>query len=631
MLGYLRENTGNWIIKLFLGIIVLVFVFLGVGSFNSSRNNAVATINDQEITITEFQDAYRNMVEGLRRQFGNSLNDDLLKALNVKQQTLNTLIEQRLVDLEADRLDIKVSDEELQGVLLSIKAFQKNGAFDMELYKKVLGLNSMNPEIFEAQQREGLKQQKVRDLILSNVTVSDLEAEKWYRFENTKMTIEYLKVSPEAFSKIVATDDQIKAHYDKNSTDYKSEPQRRVAYLKFSAKDYADKVAVTDAQVSDYYQQNIETYKTPEKVEARHILIRVEEDAADDAVEAARKKALDVYEKAAKGEDFAELAKKYSQGPSKDSGGYLGSFARNTMVKPFADKAFAMKAGEISKPVRTQFGWHLIKVEARFAASVATLAEVKERIRKELASEEMQNMAYYKAGEAFDAVVDGDDFEQVALIAGKKLAQTAAFTRDGSGLDFEENRTGFAGAAFALSNDDISEVKQLGDTYYLIKVVERISPKVLPLDAVKEIIQVELTAKYRKEAAKKQAEALVEKAMEDKDLVALAKAQGLNLETSNSFTRNQSIQGIGDSQALVTAAFELTQEKPVYAKALETTQGYYIIKFKGQEVPADSEIAKSLEQVKSRLIAMKQRQYYQSWIEELKGKYTIEIDPNFIN
>ena len=631
MLGYLRENTGNWIIKIFLGIIVLVFVFLGVGSFKSSRKNVVATVDDVEISTVDYQNAYRNMVEGLRRQFGNGLNEELLKALNVKMQTMNAMIEETLVELEAERLDVRVSDQEIQDLLFSIKAFQKDGAFDMELYKKVLGLNSMTPEMFEAQQRKLLRHQKVRDLILSNITVSDLEAQKWYTFENTKLTVDYAMVSAESFSDITATQEQVKTHYDKNATRYKSEPRRKAAFLKFSAKDFADKVNVTDEQVKAYYDQNLAAYKTPEQVEARHILIRVDQDAADDAVETARKKAAVVAEKAAKGEDFAKLAKEFSEGPTGANGGYLGKFDQNSMVKPFGDKVFAMKAGETSEPVRTQFGWHVIKLEGRFPAKTAPLAEVKDQIRAALAKDEMQNMAYYKAGEAFDAVVDGDDFEQVALIAGKKLTTTPEFKISGEGLNFDANASGFANVAFGLPNDDISEVKQIGDAYYLIKIVERIQPKVLPLGEVKELIQVELTAQYRKEAAKKQAEALVEQAMKAGKLAPVAKEAKLALVTSNAFTRNGSVQGIGDSRAFVTAAFELTPEKPIYSKALESNQGYFIIEYKNEVVPVASEIAENLKDVKTRLTAMKQREYYQSWIEELKTKYTIKIDPNFNN
>ena len=630
MLGYLRENTGNWVIKIFLGIIVLVFVFLGVGSMNSTRNNSIATVNDEPITITEYQDAHRNMVEGLRRQFGNNLDDDLLKALNVKQQVLNSLIEQKILDMEADRLDIEVSNAELQDVLMGITAFQKDGAFDMETYKKVLGLNSLNPEMFEELQRRQLQHQKLRQLILGSVTVSDIEAENWYQFENTQRVVDYLKVDPNGFD-ITPSQEQIATHYGDNKTKYKSQALRRAAYLKFSPEDYKDKVVISDENIQNYYDQNLPRFTTPEQVEARHILIRTEENASEDVIEQARKKAWSIYEKAVKGDDFAKLAQSHSEGPSKTNGGYLGKFAQGSMVKPFGDKAFALKAEEISEPVKTQFGWHIIKVEARFDKEIKTLAQVKELIKGELQGQELQNMAYFKAGEAFDAVVDGDDFEQVALIAGKKLTETQAFNKGGEGLKIAGDASGFAVAAFALPNDEISDVKQLGNDYYLIKIIERIAPKVLPLEKVAETVKSELTTIYQKEAAAKKADALLKKVLEAKSLDTVGKSESMAVETTEPFNRKQRVQNIENAQEFVKAAFELTKENPILSKTLESKGGYYIIELKDQMVPKADEIKAQMETIKSQLTRIKQNQYYQTWITDLKKKSTIEVDPNFNN
>jgi len=630
MLRYLRENTGNWIIKIFLFIIVIVFVFLGVGSMNSKKNNSVATVNDEPITINEFQDAYKLMVDRMREQFGDNLNDDLLKALNVKQQALNNLIEQKLVANEAKKLKLIVSDKELTDALMSIKAFQKEGAFNMEQYKKVLGFNSLNPEIFEVRQRAAMKEMKVKDMVLSGITVSDMEVKNWYAFQNTKMAVDYIKVDPDSFTDVTPTEEQIKKQYEDSKDLYKSEPQKKAVYLKFSPEDHQGKVAVSDEQIKGFYELNIDRFKTPEKVEASHILIKVDESADEAAVEIARKQAEKIYERAAKQEDFAELAKEFSQGPSKDSGGYLGIFEKNNMVKPFGEKAFAMKAGEISKPVRTIFGWHIIKVMAKFDASVESLAQVTEKIKSELINQELQSMAYYQAGEAFDSIVDGDDLEQVALITKRKVMTTPVFTGNGEGIDFEDS-AGFAQAAFALSNDKISDIKELGNNYYLIKVIETIEPETQPLEIVKEGIILTLTFKLQKEAAKKSAQALLKKAEKADSLEQLAKENHLTLLSTDLFTRNQPVKGIGNAAELVNAAFALDKENSIHPGVLEVGQGFYIIGFKEKKVPEEAKIAQNLEDTKEQVTRMKQGQYYLSWIKELKSKSKIDINTEFLN
>ena len=630
MLRYLRENTGNWIIKIFLGIIVVVFVFLGVGSMNSDRNNSVASVNDEPITVNEFQDAYRNLVERYRAQFQDNLTDDLLKALNVKQQALNSLIEQKLVSDQAEKRNVMVSDQELEAVILAIDAFHKDGVFDMDRYKRVLALNSLSPEMFEQLQRNALKQQKIQDMVLGSVFVSDLEAERFYLYQNTQMAVHYLKVDPAEFTDITPAPEQIQEHYQKNMEQYQSEPKRKAVYLQFSPRDYRSQVTITQAQVQDYYQQHPEEFKIPEKVEARHILIKVDDTADEQAVQTAEKKARAVYQRAVSGADFAELAKETSEGPSSQDGGYLGIFDKSSMIKPFADKAFSMKPGEISEPVRTQFGWHVIKVENRFDAQVKSMEQAAEQIKARLAEQEMQNMAYYKAGEAFDGVIDGDTLEQIALLTEKQVRSTDVFDQNGNGLDMEQ-AADFAGAAFSLEEQQISDVKQIGNAYFLIKVVETIDPVQLPLDKVQESIIDTLGQKLRRTAAQKKAQEQLAAAQSAENLAAVAQKNNMTLSSTEMFARNDSIQKVGRSAEFTSAAFDLTPENPLFPEVLETDQGFFIIAFKEKQVPTSDEIRQNLAGIRQQLLQTKQGQYYQAWINELKENSKIEIDPQFIN
>jgi len=630
MLRYLRENTGNWIIKMFLGIIVIVFVFLGVGSFGSKQNNSVGSINDEPITIKEYQQAYKAIIDQLRMRFGENLNDDIIKALNVKQQAIDSIIDQKLILMEADKLEISISDKELQNSLLSIKAFQRDGKFDLDLYKKVLSLNSLNPEIFEQNQINALRQQKIRNLVLSAVNVSDLEAENWYLYQNTKTAVNYLRFSPGDYSDIHPDKKQIETFYAEHKDQYKSEPQIKAVYLKFSPEDYKDKVLVGETQVNEYYEQHLEQFKTPEKIEARHILIKVAEDAKEEDVKATEKKAMDIYEKAAKDQDFEALAKEFSEGPSKENGGYLGIFEKKSMVEPFADAAFALQAGEISKPVRTMFGWHIIKIEKRFDASTLTLLQAASKIKKELEQQELQNLAYDKAGEAFDAVIDGDDFEQVALIAGKKIQTTKAFNIKGDGLEIADN-SGFARTAFELSVDDISDVKQLGDAYYLIKAVEKIDPVVQELDQVKDQVVKEITANLQREKAKEEAQLVLKTAVEKGSLDQLIKDHPEKAKSTELFTRNGSVKGVADAADFIQAGFSLNDKKKVYSEIIETQDGFYLIGFKERQLPDESKISEDLKTVKNEIAYQKQAQSFQAWMTELKKQYEITLDPNILN
>jgi peptidyl-prolyl cis-trans isomerase D len=630
MLRYLRENSGNWIIKIFLGIIVVVFVFLGVGSMNATRNNSVASVNDVPITVDEYQQAYQMLVEQMRNRFQDSLTEDLLKALNVRQQALNSLIEDKLLVAQADELKIVVTDEELEQSILNVEAFHKDGLFDMDRYKRLLGLNAMTPEMFEQLQREQLRKQKLQDMIVGSVTVSDLEADSFYTFHNTSMQVDYLKVAPAEFSDITVTPEQIKTHYNDNKARYQSEPKRRAAFIRYSPDDFTDQVAITQEQVAAYFEANPEEFKIPEQVEASHILIQVADTADEAAVEAARQEAMAVYQRAVDGEDFAELARETSQGPSKEDGGYLGKFDRESMIKPFSDAAFSMQAGEISKPVRTRFGWHVIHVKNRFDARVKPLDEVAEEIETRLRQEEMQQLAYYQAEDAFDAVIDGDTLAQVALMTGKEVRSTEAFDLNGNGLDLD-GATGFAQAAFDLQLQQISDIQQIDEDYFLIEVTEMIEPVQLPLESVTDRITEELERNQRRQAAEEQAKKLLEAVKSAGNLEKPARENNLEISTTDWFTRNEPVREIGRSDTFNRAAFTLTPENRIHPEVLQTDQGFFIIAFHDRQVPDQDDIQENRPAIKSQLLQAKQGQYFQSWIEELKENSTIEINSQFIN
>lgn len=534
MLRYLRENTGNWIIKFFLGIIVIVFVFLGVGSMKAGKHNQVATVNDQAITFTEYRDAYQRIIQRLQQQFGTALDDDLIKALNVKQHAVNSLIDQKILELEAEKLNIIVSDEELKQDLLSVKAFQRDGVFDMDLYKRVLGQNAMTPETFEAMQRNTIRNTKLQLMVINSITVGNQEAQAWYAFNNITVGINYILIDPGTFSDVFAGAEQIRAQYDAHHDLYMSEPKRKVAFLVFSPGDFEDQVKIEETAIREFYDQNLarftETDKTPET------------------------------------------------------------------VTPFET--------------------------------------AKAQIQKELAASQVQDLAYNKAEDAYDAVLDGDSFEQVALVAAKQPVTTPAFTARGTelkGMGISDPGE-FASAAFSLVDSEISEVKKIGNNYYLMHVLEKIEPKLLAYDDVKNKIAVTLTAGLQKQAAQKAAESMLEKAGNDApNLEKLAEDNHLKVESSKMFTRNDAVPGIAGSAAIAQAAFTLDDKNPVYKQVLEASGKFYIIGLKEKQVPDAAAIADNLDKVKQQLKAQKQQVYYSQWLSALKDKAKIGINTDIIN
>ena len=425
MLRFMRKQAGSWLIKILLGAIVIVFIFWGVGSFRSQRGGRVALVNGDQITLDEYREAYNNLLEQLRRRFGNNLDEDMLKQLQVKRQALNQLINNKLLLQESKRLKFRVSKKELADAISNIPAFQKAGVFDSRYYRDILDRLRMTPEAFEAAQKNAMLIDKLKTLISSSAKISDQEALEWYNWVNASVNIDYVFFDPNLYKDIHPSDEEIHTFFENNKEKYKTDAMVKVRYLNFDPKTFRSKVKLSDEEIREYYDENLETFKRPKTVEARHILLKVSRDADPETVKKIKDKALHILKLAREGKDFAELAKQYSEGPTRDKGGYLGTFKKEAMVKPFADVAFKLKPGEISEPVRTRFGWHLIKVEKVNKASVTSFEDAKKEIRKKLTDDMAKSLAYDEA----EAVSD-DAFEKEDLINAAKQRNMKILTTD---------------------------------------------------------------------------------------------------------------------------------------------------------------------------------------------------------
>ncbi|MDX2496709.1 MAG: SurA N-terminal domain-containing protein, partial [Desulfobacterales bacterium] len=464
MLRLMRKQAGSWLIKILLGAIVIVFVFWGVGSFRSQRGDRIATVNGDSITLDEYRDAFENLIDQLRRRFGNSLDENMIKNLQVKKQALNQLINNTLLLQEAKRLKFRVSDTELASAISEITAFQRAGRFDKQLYRNVLERLRTTPEEFEVVQSNAMMIEKLSTLVTSGVKISDREAMEWFNWANASVNIDFVLFEPDRYKNVNPPLEETKTFFERHKENYKTEAMVKVRYLHFNPDTYRSKVTFSDEELLEYYNENQEAFKTPKTVEARHILFTVDENATPEAVKKIQERALDILKLAKEGKDFAELAKQYSEGPTRDSGGYLGKFRKEAMVKPFADMAFSLKAGEIGGPVRTQFGWHIIKVEKVNEASILSFDEAKAQIKENLTEERVKNLAYDDAEAVSDVSFQEDDLLKLAKERNLKVLTTDFFSRKGpeKGISTPSK---FASIAFNLSVGEISDIQEFENGY----------------------------------------------------------------------------------------------------------------------------------------------------------------------
>jgi peptidyl-prolyl cis-trans isomerase D len=629
MLRFMRQQAGNWLIKVLLGAIVIVFIFWGVGSFKAQRSGRVALVNGDQITLDEYREAYNNLIERLRNRFGNNLNEDMIKMLRVKEQALNQLISNKLLVQQAKRFKFRVSDKQLAHAILQIDAFQRDGVFDKRIYQNVLSRLRMTPEEFEIAQKNAMLIERVTELITSSVKVSDSEVKEWIDWTHASVNIDFVRFDSDRYKDIKASDEEIKAFYEAHKENYKTDDMLKVRYLHFDPDSYGSKVSFSDQELQDYFNENQEEFKTPKTVEARHILLKVDQNAAPEDVENVRKKALNVMKMAREGEKFDELAKKYSEGPTRDRGGYLGAFKREAMVRPFADKAFSMNAGEISEPVRTRFGWHIINVEKINEASILPFDDAKEKIQNKLIQDKAKNLAYDQAEAVSDVSFEGDDLLKSAKQRNLKILTTDFFTKKGPEKGIKD-RAKFASIAFNLRLMEITDIQEFEDGYYILQVIEKIPEKIPDIEQVKEKVRVDLIQEKQEAKAKADATTLLTALKSGKSMITESKAFNLTPITTGFFKRTDSIPKIGFDREVSKAAFQLTPEKKLPEKLIEGANGYYVIEFKDRKTPESEAVDKEKTSVTQRLLQQKKARVLDAFLAQLRSNSEITIKQGFL-
>ena len=411
------------------------FAFFGLEGYSrlTDGDNAVAKVAGQTITKEDWDQAHRQQLERMRQAYGNQFDSKLFDTPAARRAILENLIAQRALGAEVVKAKLVVPDAAIQQSILQIPGLTKpDGSFDNDQYRVLLAAQGLNQKTYEAGLRREMALQQLNAAIQTTAFAPRSVAQNLSALNDQERTVQVLNFRPDAYAaQVKVTDDMLKAYYDKNARQFEVPEQASIQYVVLDAAAVAAQSSVTDADIAAYYEQNKKLYATEEERRASHILITVKKDAAAADKAAAKAKAEALVAQLRKNpSDFAKLAKANSQDPgSAENGGDLGYFGRGAMVKPFEDAAFAQKQGDISNPIASDFGYHIIQVTGVKPAAVKSLdsvkAEISGEIKKQIAAKRYAEMA-----DQFNNLVyeQGDSLEPVAGKLQLKV-QTANVTR----------------------------------------------------------------------------------------------------------------------------------------------------------------------------------------------------------
>jgi peptidyl-prolyl cis-trans isomerase D len=623
MFDAVRNNKR--IVQIFLGLITLPFAFWGVDSYvrNAGAGNDFASVGDTKITAQQFDLAMRERQDQMRQALGANFQPEMMNTPQAKLGLLNSLIDQRLILVEASKNRMFVDDNALRDVISKIPSLQEDGKFSMARYETALRSQGYSQPQFEAKLRQDLTMQQLIGAVGDTAFVSDAQAAAMLRLQLEERSFSEFKIAAEPFADKVKIDAAaVQKFYDENKPRFEVAEKVKVDYVVLSLDALLAQTTVDEAEVKKAYEANKDRYGQPEERRASHILI-LANSGGDKAK--AKAKAEDVLKQVrAAPAKFAELAKQYSEDPgSAKNGGDLGYFSRGMMVKPFADAAFSEKEGEISNVVESEFGFHIIKLTGIHAAKVRSLDEVRGEIESEMKRQSAAKK-FAESAEAFSNMVyeQADSLQPAADKFKLKVQHSDWIARNPDAKQLaalgplaNEKVLASLFSDDAIKNKRNSEAIEVApNTLVAARIAEHVPASLKPLDSVKADVEALLKAREAAAMAQAAGESKLAELKGGSDTVAWSPAQVLS--------RMQNSPLPPAAAAAILKAD--VQKLPAYVGA--SVNGAYTI-YKIVKVTQPEKIdeaqRKALQAEYARIVAQEDLAAY---LADLRGRYKININ-----
>jgi peptidyl-prolyl cis-trans isomerase D len=591
-----------------------------MGDTAASETGVVASVGSHDIHREEVA----RVVQAQAR--GNQIPDFYIPIM--RQQAIKQLIQQAELQYESERMGLKVSDQEFRDELQFgpyKQAFFPAGKWiGAEKYKQMLVQGGTTVENFERDVRLDLLQRKLVNVIGASATATDSEVEQAYKDQNTKVKFQYAILKMDDVSKTIKpTDTELKAFYSANQARYTNAipEKRQIKYFVLNEKSIADKVTVDPAEIERAYSANQNANRVPERAKVRHILIEMPKPGPDGkvdpkGVDEARAKAQDVLKQLKATGDWAGLAKKYSADPgSKDKGGELNWIEKGQTVPEFEKAAFSQSKGQISDPVQTSFGFHIIQTEDKEDAHLKPLADVKPGIEEAIKKEKIKAQMSQASTDA-ESIAQKQGLEKAASKYGAQVVSSNLITRNDA-LPGIGPQPQLMDAIFAATEKAGPQVTQTPQSTVVFEVTKVESARTPSFDEIKERVANEFKSQRANDVLRRKVQELADRAHAGHDLGKAAKEAGATFKTSDLVSRTQQVPDIGQMSGAASAAFTMKPGEISGPLNLGTSQGVLQIVERQEPAATDPEFAKQRDQLRERLASQKRQEVLTLFINDL--------------
>lgn len=582
MLQAIHDRVTGWIAWVVVGLIIVVFALWGIDSYLKSEAKVYAAmVNDVEISIPEYRAAKQQQIQRMRAMLGKQFDAGLTNTPEFKSAVLNRLIEEELLVQAATDAGLAVSDAYLAARIHAIPEFQgEDGKFSQDRYQRLLAQQGLSPQQFERQVRRSLLINQFVGSLSDSAIVVPQEVEQGLRLQGQERKLKYLRIPMARYlEKAEVKPEEISAFYEANKARFVEPEQVRLQYLELSLDSIAAGLQASDDEIEALYASEKAKLTVDEQRHARHILIKLDEGADEAAVAPAKKKAEDLVKRLRAGEDFAKLAKEYSDDPgSAAEGGDLGLFGKGMMVPEFEAATFALKKDEISDPVRSPFGFHIIQVTEIQPAKTPELAEVREQLAEEVKRKQAEQIFAERSETLGTLSFEHPDTLTVAAEQlGLKVQESGWLpATGGAGIGSHPQVMEAALSDDVLNGGNNSQAIEIGpDHVVVVRVLEHKPAKQLELDKVRDAIANNLRQEAARKAAREQGESLAVKLDKGESMSSIAGELQLEVQDVGFVGRNDS----KTDREILTVAFRIPRAESgkVTTAGASLSSGDYVL------------------------------------------------------
>lgn len=630
MLSLMRKNAGSWIIKIILGIIVIVFVSWGMGSYGEMRRNRVATVGKQTITLKDFDATYRSMLQQTQlnaRAMGSELTDEILQSMQLEKQALTQLINRVVLLQTANKMHFTVGDEELRNSIYSMPAFHNaEGRFDAGIYQARLDSQQLNNEAFEENQRQDLLIGKVMEVVMGTVKVSDAEVAEWYQHINRRVAAKYVEIDPAQFE-VAVSDAEIEAYYGSHHELYMSRPMRQVIYVRFAPADFAAEIEVSEETLQDVYESNLNLYATPALLDISQVVVGIENPGDETSEAEAKNRIEEAAAKLKDGADFTDIVKEYSVAELQANDGRATDIPREDFVAYFGEELADTPVGGITAPVKTDFGWYLFKFNGVKPAEVRTFAEVKALLQEDLRLNQARNLAYDVAEEVSAAAFAGEDLAAAADARGIPAVTTEYFDHATpvSGLALYQPAN-FNDFVFTYEVGDVSQPHEIEGDYYVVSILDEKPAALIPLADVRVVVEQAVRTEKQSAAAVDNARQIIA-AIKNGQTIEEAAASFGTVKSTGLITRYDYVMDFAmPGSAAQEGLFSLSHANPVINDPLP---GPMVMVYE-DSAPADAENYENESAgIRMELLQLKREAVFDRYLQKQKQQTKIWVADSF--